>query len=95
MICKCFSFDVRFSVVKFGTNYYGSFYLRVDDARYALVEVFAGSSDSNPLGSATINIELTAGQVVHIENVGSTSVYGTNSAGFIYSWFTGHLLYAL
>ena len=57
----------------------------MDGARYALVKVFAGSGDSNPLGSATINIELTAGQVVHIENVGSTSVYGTNSAGFIYS----------
>ena len=92
---KSFSFfDVRFSVVKHGNYYSGAFYILVDKARYAFVNEFA-NTNSTPLGSATINIELTAGQVVRIENDWSTRIYGTDSDGYIYSWFSGHLLYAL
>ena len=89
-----FFFDVRFSVVKHGNYYSGAFYILVAKMRYAFVNEFA-NTNSIPLGSATISIELTAGQVVRIENDWSTRIYGTDSAGFIYSWFTGHLLYAL
>ena len=63
--------------------------------RFAYVEEYGGNSDLDPSGTATINIELTAGQIVRIENAGSTAIYGTNSPGYMYSWFTGHLLYAL
>ena len=47
------------------------------------------------LRTATINIELRAGQIVRIEYKGSSKVGGTNSTGTMLSWFTGHLLYAL
>ena len=80
---------------KEGNQYYGSFYLLVDEVRYAYKDAYFGNDNGAPSGSATINIELTAGQVVRIENIGSTTIYGTDSSGFIYSWFTGHLLYAL
>ena len=89
---KNLSFDVRFSVVKLGNDNYGAFFFLVDDAVYALVDDHIGTSDYSVLGSATINIELTAGQVVGIENIGSTTVYG--GIGTLSSWFTGYLLYA-
>ena len=86
----------RFLVVKCGEkNNQGSFYVLVDEVRYAYVDEYYANSDSNPAGPATMNIALTAGQVVRIENDGSTALYGTNSASYIYSWFTGHLLYPL
>ena len=81
-------------MVKHGNDYFGPFYFLVDEVRYANVEEYAFNSDYNPAGSGTINIELTAGQVVRIENFRSTAILGTNAAGYIYSWFTGHLLYA-
>ena len=56
---KLFFFDVRFPVVKHGNYYSGAFYILVDDVRYAFVNEFA-NINSTPLGSATINIELTA-----------------------------------
>ena len=80
---------------KHGTDYIGSFYILVDEVRYAYVEEIATNSDYNPAISSTINIQLTAGQIVRIENVGSLQIYGTNSAGYMHSWFTGHLLCAL
>ena len=87
-------FDLRFSVVKRCDNFYGTFYLLLDEMRYTYVDEYV-ESNFIPAGSATINIELTAGQVVRIENAGSTMIYGTHSTGYIYSWFTGHLLHAL
>ena len=45
-------------------------------------------------GSASIILELTAGQSVRIESQDSTEVYGTTS-GFYQSWFTGFLLFEL
>ena len=90
---KFFSFDVRFSVNKHGTDYGGSFFVLVDEVKYAYYEEY-GPNDSTQSGSATINIELTAGQVVRIENKSSTEIYGTDSTGVMWSWFTGHLLYA-
>ena len=81
-------------MVKHGNYYSGAFYILVDETRCAFVNEFT-NTNSIPLGSATINIELTAGQAVRIKNDWSTAVYGTDSTGYIYSWFTGHLLYAL
>ena len=79
---------------KSGNEYYGTFMFLVDEVRYAENDLFVGS-DVHPSGSATINIELRAGQIVRIENYGSTLIYGTSEGGNMYSWFTGHLLYAL
>ena len=44
-------------------------------------------------GATTINMELNAGQVVAVMNQLSSEVYGID--GYIFSWFTGHLLMAL
>ena len=85
----------RFSVNKSGNENQGSFYFLADEVRYANKDLYVGS-DVHPSGSATINIELTAGQIVRIENYGSTVIFGTSDEqGEMYSWFTGHLLYAL
>ena len=46
-------------------------------------------------GSATINLELNAGQTIMVENWGSGNVYAFDPYGGFYSWFTGHLLYAI
>ncbi len=81
----------RFSVNKEGDYSTGSFHLLVDDVSFAFK-----NANTEPSGSATINLALDAGQIVRVQTYGSTIVYGTNSAdGFLYSWFTGHLLYAL
>ena len=86
----------RFSVNKQGNDHFGNFYFLVDGAQYAYKALYTVDSDPFPSASATITIELLAGQVVQIENVISTLVYGTNTdAGFIHSWFTGYLLYAI
>ena len=78
----------------YGYDYSGSFYFVVDDARFAFVKEYSPDNDFSPQGSATINMELTAGQIVWIENAVSTTIYGTND-GRLFSWFTGHLLYTL
>ena len=75
----------RFSVNKHGGQYYGSFYFLVDEVHYALKDAYIGDDYSAPSGSATINIELSAGQLVRIENLGSTTILGTDSSGYIQS----------
>ena len=85
---------IRFSVAKEGNDYYGSFYFLVDEVKYAYEDEYTGSN-STPTGTATINIELTAGQIVRVENRGSSKIGGTDSTGIMLSWFTGHLLYPL
>ena len=91
-----FSLNPRFSVNKEGNNYDGGFWFLVDEVRYAYKDgEDPGSTNSLPSGSATINVELTAGQIVRIENRGSSVIYGTDAEEFMNSWFTGHLLYAL
>ena len=81
-------------MAKEGNDYYGSFYFLVDEVRCAYEDENVGSN-STPTGTATINIELMARQIVRIENRGSSKVGGTNSTGTMLSSFTGHLLYAL
>ena len=96
ILLECILFPCRFSVNKSGNEYQGSFYFLVDEVRYANKDLYVGS-DVHPSGSATINVELRAGQLVRIENYGSTVIFGTSDdeEGEMYSWFTGHLLYAL
>ncbi len=84
----------RFAVSKFGNNYYGQFYILVDGARVAIGRDYT-PCHVDQQGTATINLYLTAGQQVQVENSGSTYVFGTDSTSFLYSWFTGYLLYAV
>ena len=56
----------------------------VDEVRYAENDLYV-ESDIHPSGSATTNVELKAGQIVRIENFGSTLIYGTSEEGNMYS----------
>ncbi len=81
-------------MVKNGNNYYGDFWFVVDNNRVAYMEMYE-DTDATPTPSATINLELTAGQIVRIESNVSTEIYGTHADGFIFSWFTGFLMFAV
>ena len=48
----------------------------MDEIIYAVKEELSGSVFCCPSGSASINMELTAGQVVRIFNIGSSLVFG-------------------
>ena len=90
---------IRFSVTKRSDAHQADFYILVDGARYAYHEINTGGEGDEPgsdipTGSFKTNIQLTAGQVVQIQNDNSATVFGTES-GYINSWFTGHMLYAL
>ncbi len=89
-MCDCF----RFSAAKEGNNRYGAFWFLVDNTQVAIVEEW-DADDTTSQGTGTIMLELTAGQLVRIENEISTFIYGTSSTGYLRSWFTGFLLYAL
>ncbi len=68
----------------------------VDQDRFAYAaERGLDTGSSTPTGTMTINLELTAGQVVRVENDLSTLIYGTHSSGYLQSWFTGYMLFAL
>lgn len=84
----------RFSITKRSDLNRSQFWLLVDQERYAYSSLYT-DSHSTPSDSTTINIQLTAGQLVRVENDYSSLVYGTNSEGYILSWFTGFMLYAL
>ena len=77
-------------MAKRGTD--GSFWFLVDNERVAFTSEF--STEYDPLGTATIILELRAGQIVRVENQDSPYIVGTESDG-ARSWFTGFLLYAL
>ena len=82
----------RFSVTKRSNENRSYFWFLLDDQRYSLYQLYTSGTVT---GSATIVLELTAGQIVRVENYISTIIYGTDSEGAIRSWFTGHMLYAL
>ena len=82
-------------MTKEGDLAHGSFFLLVDGERYAEKEGYYGEENGAPATSATITVQLSAGQLVSVQNVGSLLVYGTYARTYIQSWFTGHLLYAL
>ena len=77
-----------------GDNSYGGFYFLVDNDRVARVQGY-DTEDTFTESSSTINLYLTAGQLVRIENHESTTVWGTDTEGFMHSWFSGYLLFAL
>ena len=81
-------------MTKLGSSSFGAFFFLVDEERFAFEDEWNKTDDSTS-GSATINMELRAGQIVRIENYGSLLIYGTDPSGYMFSWFTGHLLYAL
>ena len=64
----------------------------MDGSHYAQYAIT--TNGSNPSGSITITLHLTAGQIVQVQNQQSTVVYGTYSDG-IRSWFSGHMLYQI
>ena len=81
-------------MAKMGNLDEGSVFFLVDGERYAGLDEQSVGADT-AAGTATITIELTAGQIVQTENFESTVVVGTVNDLAIFSWFTGHLLYAL
>ena len=88
-------FSFRFSVQKTGNENSSNLWLLVDEARFMFCG-FVIDNDPGPSNSITINIQLTAGQIVRVENSHSTQIYGTHSLdGAIESWFTGFMLYEL
>ena len=82
----------RFSVTKRSNDNRAYFWFLLDDQRYSLYQLYTSGTVT---GSATIVLELTAGQIVRVENSISTIIYGTDSEGAIRSWFTGHMLFGL
>ncbi len=85
----------RFSAVKQGANYDGSFWFMVDNVKVAFSDGHSPNSGVHPDSSATINLYLTASQRVQVVNHFSTNVFGTDMHDtYFYSWFTGFLLYA-
>ena len=95
-IWKSWLFSFRFSVQKTGNDYSSLFWLVVDGKRFMYGGLFDLYTDNGPSTANTINIRLTAGQVVRVENQVSSEIYGTRVAdGAIESWFTGFMLYKL
>ena len=74
-------------------------WLLVDNTRITYFDMDyheqGGSGTQTPTSAVTMNVQLTAGQVVRVENYKSSNVYGTDSSGVMMSWFTGFLIFAL
>ncbi len=80
---------------KRSNNDHGSFWLLIDTTRYVYHDTRGTGGAAEPTGTFTINVLLTAGQIVRVENNISTEILGTNSDGVQHSWFTGFMLYQL
>lgn len=76
-----------------GGNKNGSFAFLVDGNRVAFVNEWV-NNDPGPQGTGTINLHLTAGQLVQVENHTATYAMGTTRDYGYHSWFTGFLLHA-
>ena len=83
----------RLTAVKEGNYWYGTFYFLVDNVRVACVDV--SYNNNVPQGTGTINLFLSAGQIVQIENAESSVVYGTDAVYGYFSYFTGFLLFVV
>ncbi len=83
-----------FSVAKRGNHAHGTVYLIVDGARVAWTDGY-NPDHSVPQGTSTVILKLIAGQKVWIENRESNVVYGIEPSGFMWSWFTGYMLFPL
>ena len=97
-INTCF-FSTRFSITKRSDHSQARYWLIVDEIRKTFFDMDyheqSGSGTSTSTGSFTINMQLTAGQIVRVENDRSAYIYGTDSSGIMQSWFTGYMLYSL
>ena len=92
-----FSFT-RFLVATRSSDSQADFWFLIDEVRYVYHDMdYAedGSATLNPTGTATINVQLTAGQIVRVENDNSITINGTDASGVINTWFTSYMLYAL
>ena len=78
--------------MKRGNNNKANFRLFVDSQPYTVYALHTYFGE--PGACVTINIQLTAGQVVSVENEHSTVLYGGGGGGYN-SWFSGFLLFAL
>ena len=61
-------------------------------AQVAAANGFQGSA--RPNGEFSVILNLQAGQTVWIEPDSTIFLYGSNPAGYMYSWFSTHLLHA-
>ena len=92
-------FHTRFSITKRSDYSQARFWLIVDEVRKTFFDMDyheqTGSGTTTPTGFFTINMQLTAGQIVRVENDQSPYIYGTDSSGVMMSWFTGYMLFSL
>ena len=91
-------FSNRFSITKTSGASQARMWLLIDEVRKTFSDMDfheQGSGSSSPTGAFTINMQLTAGQIVRVENEASTFIYGTTESGVMQSWFTGYMLYSL
>ena len=65
-------------MAKAGNDYHGDFIFLVDDIEYAYVDEDTEDSNITPTGIGTVNMLLTAGQTVRVQNSGSFSVFGSD-----------------
>ena len=83
-------------MAKRGDNSQAIFWFLVDGARYAYFDMdYDESGSGSPSPTATIILQLTAGQIVRVENPDTFVIYGTDASGVIQTWFTGYMLHAL
>ena len=74
-----------------------AFYIVVDDEDITFTRHEASGSeniDENVSSSSTLLLQLSTGQQVWVEPFVLDGLYGTDSAGLMYSWFSGHLISA-
>ena len=69
-------------MTKLGNDGHGVFFFLVDEEKFAFEDEW-NTGDESTSGSCTINMQLTAGQIVRIENWQSTGIYGTESEGYM------------
>ncbi len=72
----------------------GNFWFLVDDQRVAFIDDFDLFFILGQ-GFGTITLQLTADQVVRIENDYSRAIYGSDDQYGHVSWFTGYLVHKL
>ena len=79
---------------KTGNEFSLLFWLLIDNDRYLNTGLVL-SDDPDPSTSITINLQLSAGQIVRVENRESTLIFGTSVGGDINSCFTGYMLFVI
>ena len=75
---------------------FSSHYLKVDDQNvtYTVHSDYTSEAVERVSLSSTVLLSLTRGQQVWVYPFLTDGVYGSSSRGYMYSWFTGHLISA-